>query len=183
MPLSGVCPACGASFALEQALTDGEARQALAAALAVPPEIGARLVRYLGLHAPAGKRVQWGKLTRLLGELTERLSAAQVTRRGVTYAAPLGLWAQAMDEVLAARDAGTLTLPLDGHGYLDEVCWRLAAKGAGKAEATAINIARGETPVASHPSFTPAVRRTRAAGSPDAASAGMRSLKSVLKGL
>jgi hypothetical protein len=36
MPLFGICPHCQGKFSLEQALTDGEARQALAAALALP---------------------------------------------------------------------------------------------------------------------------------------------------
>lgn len=151
MPLAGICPACGASFSLEQALTDGEARQALAAALALPPELGARVVRYMGLHAPAGRRVQWPKLTRLLTGLTERLHAGEVTRRGVSHAAPLALWAAALDEVLAAREAGTLVLPLDGHGYLDEVAWRLAAKDLARA--------RGDESLAAvplHPSHLPA---------------------------
>lgn len=130
MPLPGVCPACGATFSLEQALADGEARAALGAALMVPPEIGARVVRYLGLHAPAGRRLQWPKLTRLIVELTERIQAAGVSRRGVTHACPLATWAAALNEVLTQRDAGALTLPLKGHGYLDEIAWRLSGSGA-----------------------------------------------------
>jgi hypothetical protein len=148
---------------LEQALTDAEARSALVAALELPAPLARLTVRYLALHAPEGRTIQWPKLTRLIVELTALVTTAQVTRRGVTHAAPLEIWRAALEEVLSAREAGTLVLPLDGHGYLTEICWRIAAKGAGVAEAQREAAAR-QRPVpapsrAEGPADGPAPRR------------------------
>lgn len=145
MPIPGVCPSCGSKFDLVHALTDAEARLALGAALELPAPLAKLIVPYMALHAPQGKAMAWSKLARLLREITEQVTSGQVMRKQITYAAPLDLWKNGIEEMLAARDTGSLVLPLSGHGYLTEVVWRMAAK------ATNSNTVKTEQKI-SHPS-------------------------------
>lgn len=128
--IPGTCPDCGTSRPLADYLADAEARAALAAALDLPPALARQIVAYIGLHAPAGKRIAVPKLARLLRELAQLIPSGEVARRGIVHPAPQSLWCAAFDAVLAARDAGSLSLPLDGHGYLTEIAWRLAGQAA-----------------------------------------------------
>ena len=132
MPIEGVCPSCGAKFDLAHALTDGEARQALAAALQLPAPLARLIVPYLSLHAPGQKRIAWRKLARLLRELTALIEAGTVMRERERYAAPLELWRDGLEKVVQAADKGDLTLPLEGHGYLTKVVWTEAKRAAGR---------------------------------------------------
>lgn len=146
--IPGVCPECGVARPLPDFLADAEARAALAAALDCPAGLARLIVPYLQLHAPAGRRVAMGKLARLLRELTARVTAGTVQRGRETLPAPPEAWAHGLEEVLAAREAGTLVLPLSGHGYLDEVVFRTQAKAVAQGR-------RAATPL--HPSHQPAV--------------------------
>lgn len=163
--IPGTCPDCGASRPLPDYLADADARQALAAALALPSSLARGVVPYLALHAPQGRRVQMGKLTRLLRELTELVTAGTITRHGTERPCPMPVWIGALEQVLAARDAGTLSIPLDGHAYLTEIAWRQAAKPGGSAVRTRTTPndepqrdahRRGETPMGHHASHRPA---------------------------
>jgi hypothetical protein len=127
------CPCCGAQNSLEALLTDAAARQAVAAALALPG-LGDRLTRYLGLFRPTGGRgLTWDRVARLLEELNAALAAGQVERHGQVWPAPLDYWKIALDQMLDNRP--TLTLPLKTHGYLYEVVTGLSRKAT---EATAV---------------------------------------------
>ena len=122
------CPCCGAQHSLEALLTDAAARQAVAAALALPG-LGDRLVRYLGLFRPAGGRgLTWDRVARLLEELNTALAAGQIERHGQVWPAPLDYWKLALDQMLDSRP--TLTLPLKSHGYLYEILVGLSRKAA-----------------------------------------------------
>jgi hypothetical protein len=144
--IAGVCPECGTARALPEFLADAAARAALAAALACPAELARLVVPYLNLHAPAGRRLRMAKLARLLEELAARFGAGTVTRGRETVAAPPAAWQRGLEEVLAAREAGTLTLPLAGHGYLDDVVFRQQAQLAAHGRASAAPL---------HPSHRP----------------------------
>ncbi len=163
MTILGTCPECGGTAPLEAYLADADARRALAAALRCPESLAAKIPAYLALFAPGGKRVQARRLAGLLDELAALVGAGQVTRGGDTRAAPMALWAEGLDTVLASRDAGTLDLPLKGHGLLAEIVHRRA----GRAERAAAQEAAARRPThASHQPF--------AAPEPDAQSIGAR---------
>lgn len=149
--IPGTCPDCGGARPLADYLADADARVALVAALACPAELARLIVPYLALHAPPSRRVQMRKLARLISDLTALISAGTVTRHGDSRPAPHTLWQAAIEQVLTVRDAGTLTLPLDGHGYLTAVAHGLAVKGQG-GSASAGPAADG--PI--HPSHRPA---------------------------
>lgn len=113
------CPCCGAQHSLEALLMDAAARQAVAAALALPA-LGDRAIRYLGLFRPAGGRgLTWDRAARLLDELNAAIAAGQIERYGQLWPAPLDYWKSALDQMLDNRPA--LVLPLKTHGYLYEV--------------------------------------------------------------
>ncbi len=123
------CPCCFARVAIEAALTDDAARQAVAVALKMPAPLGDLTLRYLALFRPAKRALSWDRAARLLNELLEPIQAGRVERHGRTWAAPLDAWREAFEQMLARRDK--LSLPLASHGYLFEI----VAGGASKIEA------------------------------------------------
>jgi len=116
--IPGICPDCGSARPLPDYLADAEARAALAAALECPAPLARLIVPYLALHAPPGRRVQMGKLTRVIATLAALLQAQQATHKRDTITVPLGIWQTALQAVLDQHAAGTVRVPLDGHGYL-----------------------------------------------------------------
>lgn len=125
--LTLVCPVCAATFPVEAGLHDAAARQALKAALSLwPPVLAAPLFGYLALHRPAKQALRWPKLARLLDELVALVSAGTVTRHRETRPADPAAWGAGLAEVLKLNEAGTLTLPLQGHGLLTEIVHRQA---------------------------------------------------------
>lgn len=132
MGIHGVCPDCGCVRPVAEFLADARARQALDAALRIDPRLADALLDYMGLFAPPGRKLQTRKLIRLLTELNEMVSSAEVTVNRVSYSAPVAYWRQGMEEMVARRDG--LTLPLASHGYLEKVVFGIASKAVGSAE-------------------------------------------------
>ena len=128
------CPACGASASLDILLSHDGAREAVMLALRLPAPMGKKLVQYLALFRPVKRDLSFDRLARLLEELLPDIERAQVDHDGHTWPAPQTYWQQAIDTVLAARDAGRLTLPLKSHGYLYSVLAGLASSAEGRAE-------------------------------------------------
>lgn len=127
------CPCCFARFAIEAALTDDDARHAVAAALKLPAPLGDLLLRYIGLFRPAKRALSWGHAAKLLTELLGPIQAGRVERNGRTWAAPTEAWKAAIEQMLAQRDR--LTLPIKSHGYLFEIIAGQANKIEAQAEA------------------------------------------------
>lgn len=143
MPVTGTCPNCGQKAPLEHFVIEEKYKKAMIEALRTPASLADLLLPYLGLFSPAtGRAIRADKLARLVTEFRQLVDGTQVTRNRVTYAAPLELWRMGIEQTLAARDTGTLSLPLDNHHYLSEIVWRLASKAANKPAA----------PKVSHPS-------------------------------
>lgn len=145
MALAGTCPNCGTKAPLDHFVIEPKYKQALAAAFATPAPLADLVLPYLGLFAPpTGRAINANKLTRIVAEFAELTGTGRVIRNRVTHAAPPALWCEGIEATLAARDAGTLVLPLGDHNYLAEIVWRLAAKAAATGERAA--------PTVSHPS-------------------------------
>lgn len=128
--MQATCPVCFARFALEAALVEPEARRFVTALLALPAHAELAL-RYLGCFRPAKKALAWRRATRLVGELDGAMRQGSIRRRGRDWPAPPSAWAEALETVLARRDAGALDLPLRDHAYL----WEVLARAAHRAEA------------------------------------------------
>lgn len=136
MPLPIVkCPVCHAAMSLEVLLSDDAPRAALLAIVDIHPQgktFIKPLLHYIGLFAPAKTQMSHGRIAALITELQPMIAAAQIERNGMTYAAPLDFWIDAIGAVLNARDMGTLTLPLKTHGYLLEVIAKRAQSVSAK---------------------------------------------------
>lgn len=130
-----VCPCCAARFSIEAALTDADARQAVATALKLPAPLGDLLLRYIGLFRPAKRSLSWDRAAKLLNELLAAIEAGRVERNGRTWVAPIDYWRLALEEMIARRDK--LTLPMQSHGYLFDIIAGMASKSEGRAERAA----------------------------------------------
>jgi len=138
MPLPTVtCPNCRATASLDVFLSEDSVRDALNAVIAVHPA-GETLIkpmlRYIGLFAPAKSRMAYSRLAALIAEITPAMRAAQITRGGRTWPAPLAYWQSAFETVLNAAHQGGLSLPLKSHGYLLEIIARMSSKEEARAE-------------------------------------------------
>lgn len=129
------CPCCFARYALEAALTDDDARKAVAIAFKLPAPLGDLLLRYIGLFRPPKRALAWDRAARLLAEILDPIRAGRIERHGQAWAAPLDYWRESIEEILGRRDK--LQLPPRNHGYLFEILASRASRAAGKAEVAA----------------------------------------------
>lgn len=126
------CTVCGASGSLEFFLMDAAARTAVIDALKLPAPLAGQVMAYIGLFRPSGRGLTWDRVEKLLDELVSAISAAEVTRNGRSWVAPVDYWKQALDQMLMGRDK--LTLPMKTHGYLFEIVADIANRAEGKRE-------------------------------------------------
>jgi len=183
--MKGTCPGCGLNGDIEVFLHDTAWRAALVPALALPAELSASLLPYLRLLGTAKRGLTAPRAGKLLAELEAGIKSARVKRHGVERVAPLALWKEALDEVLAARDAGTLELPLKGHAYLYQVVYALAGKAAGRDERSRETRAQGVTPIGisnAHKPFDPPPAEPKPVHNPQAAARALADMKTTLKG-
>lgn len=130
------CPVCDAVLDMRVVLKsqeDHDAFERLLLAIGIP--LMRRVLDYIDLHKPAMHRLSMTKKTKLIRSLAPDMERQAIGRNGREWEVPLALWAQAIDSMLASRDAGRLDLPLKGHGYLYAVLQGLADKAEGAAEA------------------------------------------------
>ncbi len=175
------CPACGAVNSLDALIGNEAARSLLVMALE-QTQTGRRLIRYVALFRPAQRQLSWDRVASLLGELLDMIKDGKVERHGRLWAAPETVWVTALDEILARRDEGKLTLPLKSHGYLLEIITGQANKAEAAAETRKEGGARGVTQTgthASHSDFKPEKKAQRS--SPETAKAAISQVKQALK--
>jgi hypothetical protein len=141
------CPSCNAEMDLDVLLAHEEGRHVLAQLLQLGVPMGALLVRYVGLFRPGKRALSMSRTLSLLAELWPDMQRQAITRKGREWPTTPGLWQQAIEQVLAARDKGNLTLPLTSHGYLFEVLLGLVDKAEGQAERERENAQRGRAHV------------------------------------
>ncbi|UCZ84432.1 hypothetical protein LGQ10_29660 [Pseudomonas sp. L5B5] len=115
------CPNCGATLSLDALIAHDGAREALGVAFKLSGSLGHALVRYLGLFRPETRELTMDRVAKLLGELLPDLQSQRIERGGQVFQAPPECWIWAIDQTLAAREAGRLATPLKGHGWLYQV--------------------------------------------------------------
>lgn len=120
------CPSCGATLSLDALIAHDAAREALTVVFKLSGQLGSALIRYLALFRPETRELTMDRVAKLLGEVLPDLQAQRITRNGQVFDAPFEAWVWAVEQALAARDAGRLTLPFKTHGWLYEVIsnWR-----------------------------------------------------------
>lgn len=139
------CPTCGAELDLAVLFAHADDQRALSRLIALSVPLGARVLQYMGLFQPPRQRLTAAKKIKLLLQLLPDLERQAVSFKGREWHAPLAAWAQAIDQMLAARDAGRLELPMKGHGYLYAILTGLADRLEASAEAQA-EAARRQAP-------------------------------------
>jgi hypothetical protein len=129
------CPVCGTDLELGHLFVDADHRAAVTRLIETALPLGALLLQYTRLFAPPKTRLTTRKQVRIILQLLPDLERRAIDRAGRQWPVPLTLWAQGMEQMLAARDAGRLELPMKGHGYLYTILAGLADKAAASAEA------------------------------------------------
>jgi hypothetical protein len=129
------CPMCGIHLDLGHLIVAADDRAAFLRLLEVSLPIGATLLRYVQLFAPPKTSLTQRKQARIIVQLLPDLQRAAITHRGREWAVPLKVWQAGIDQMLAARDAGKLELPMKSHGYLYAILSSLADKTEAVAEA------------------------------------------------
>ncbi len=115
------CPNCGTTLSLDALIAHDGAREALGVAFKLSGPLGNALIRYLGLFRPETRELTMDRVAKLLAELLPDLQAQRIERGGQVFEAPPACWAWAIEQALAAREAGRLVTPLKGHGWLYQV--------------------------------------------------------------
>ena len=128
------CPGCNAEMDLDVLLAHEEGRHVLAQLLQLGVPMGALLLRYIALFRSGKRALAMSRTLALLAELWPDMQRQAINRKGRDWPTTTGQWQQAVEAVLTARDKGTLTLPLVGHGYLYEVLLAMVNKTEGAAE-------------------------------------------------
>lgn len=128
------CPVCGAEFDLAVLFSHEHDQRALARLAAISIPLGSRVLQYVALFTPPKQRLTAAKKIKLILQLLPDLERQSITHKGRDWGAPLAAWAQAIDQMLAARDAQRLELPMKGHGYLYAVIAGMADKHEHQAE-------------------------------------------------
>ena len=128
------CPACGAEIDMATVFAVEEERRAFARLASVSIPMGARVLKYVALFTPPKQRLTSAKKLKLLMQLLPDLERKAITHKGRDWPVPLEAWAQAFDQMQAAREAGRLELPMKGHGYLFAILSGMADKHEAAAE-------------------------------------------------
>lgn len=129
------CPVCGAELTLAQLFSSEDTQRAFARLASVSIPLGSRVMQYCTLFAPPKTRLTVPKQVKVIMTLLPDLERQAITHKGREWTVPLALWAQAIDQMLTARDTGKLDLPMKGHGYLYSILVGLSDKVEAKAEA------------------------------------------------
>lgn len=128
--LTNTCQVCGAEESLDNLIArmvdDDQARRLIGSLLLESFSVGGMVVRYLRLHKPPKQKLRMDKLTKLLGELVPDIQRTAIERNGRTWLVGHDAWRAALQAVFDAQEKGTLTLPLDGNGYLYATLMRMA---------------------------------------------------------
>lgn len=129
------CPNCNVELNVSQLFANAVEQAAFASLAELSIPVGARVLQYLTLFTPPKTRLTIAKQVKLLKQLLPDLKRQAITFKGRDWNVPLQAWALGLDQMLAARDAGRLDLPMSGHGYLYAILASMADRVEGSAEA------------------------------------------------
>lgn len=136
--LTNTCPSCGAEESLDavilRMIDDDQVRRLIASVLTTSLPLGGLLVRYLRLHKPLKQKLRMDKCAKLLAELVPDIQRTAIERNGRLWLVSGDSWKAAFQAVFDAQAKGTLTLPLEGNGYLYATLMRMADKTEGQQE-------------------------------------------------
>jgi len=131
------CPVCRNTLTIETVFAHEGVRNAIQSLIDMHPD-ASKLLRpvlgYVGLFAPTKTAMRYERIATILEELTEHIRSASIEGNNQIYTAPMSYWRQAIEEILARRDAGQLRLPLANHNYLYKIVLGYCEKAEAKSE-------------------------------------------------
>lgn len=130
-----MCPVCASELSLEQITSHLDDERAFARLVALSVPMAHLVVQYIGLFTPPSQRLTLRKKVRIIQQLLPDLTRQEITFKGRDWVALSSSWEQAIEQMLAARAAGRLDLPLKSHGYLYAILAGMADKLEASAEA------------------------------------------------
>ena len=128
------CPVCSSEITLEQLVGHLEGDRIFPRLIAINVPLAHLVLQYITLFAPAKQRLTTRKKLRLVEQLLPDLQRLAITHKGRDWPAPLANWEQAIEQMMAARIAGRLELPMSSHSYLYSILASLGDKVAAAAE-------------------------------------------------
>jgi hypothetical protein len=128
------CPCCYAELDLLAMIEHEGARRAVASLASISLPFGALTLKYMAMFKPPRRALSIERMVRLIDELLIDIKRGAVTRNGRDWPADVETWRTALQVVMGLRDAGTLRLPLTGHGLLHQVIANLVDKHEAQAE-------------------------------------------------
>jgi hypothetical protein len=135
---TNTCTVCGAEESLDALLLrmidDDTVRRLIAQVITDSIPLGGMVVRYLRLHKPAKQKLRMSIVGQLLAELVPDMTRGVIERTGRSWACDGDGWKAGLQAVFDAQDKGTLSLPLQGNGYLYQVLMNMADKTEAVAE-------------------------------------------------
>lgn len=120
------CTVCGTDLDLAALFAHADDQRALARLVAVSVPLGARVLLYVSLFKPEKQNLTAAKKIKLILQLLPDLERKAIAYKGRDWDAPLAAWAQAIDGMIDARNAGRLELPMKNHNYLYSTLSRMA---------------------------------------------------------
>jgi hypothetical protein len=128
-----VCRRCKFRMDLLTVIDDERAREAMAAALKLPAQVGDAIQSYLTLFETDSRGLTWGRYGAILTALLDDLGRGVVIWKKATRPASLALWIECMTEMVA-KEWEPEGLPLRNHNYLRSMVFRKADAAEAKAE-------------------------------------------------
>lgn len=130
------CPACSYEFDLLAVVKDEADKKAVSTFMnTCVPGIADRLLRYTLLFKTPKHAMSMRKQLKLVTPLLPDIDRRGITWKGRDLAAPLTHWAEAIEQMLGAAQAGRLELPMRNHNYLLSILAGMADKVESAAEA------------------------------------------------
>ncbi|AFU47333.1 hypothetical protein C380_18195 [Acidovorax sp. KKS102] len=187
------CPVCGTELDLAVLFAHEGDQRALARLAAVSIPLGGRVLQYLALFTPPKQRLTAAKKIKLILQLLPDLEREAISWKGRDWPAPRTAWAMAIDQMLSARDAQRLELPMKGHGYLFAILAGMADRHEGQAEqqreqdlrtgprAATVNGPKSVADLVQQPAPTAAPRPVPAAPAPAGVSPMVRAMRAEIE--
>lgn len=132
------CPVCRSELSLEQITSHLDDEQAFTRLVAMSVPMAHLVVSYVAMFTPEKQTLTLRKKVRIIAQLLPDLQRQVITHKGREWSAPLAVWGQAIEQMLTARAAGRIDLPLAGHGYLYAVIAGMANKTEAAQEQAAL---------------------------------------------
>ncbi|WP_026600508.1 hypothetical protein [Methylomonas sp. 11b] len=144
------CPYCAKDIDIIQGMEVLAGQQWTALLKPLPNSVIGALLRYLELFKPLKQELRWSRRLVLTQEIVPMMTAAQVKRNGIVYAAPLPVWEAEMMKLVVNRPE-SLVLPLKSNGYLLSMIAGRGERAAAKLEQDKIEQQRNRSNVGGAP--------------------------------